>query len=94
MHLDSIAMTIPAPAYGGIRKSIYFECGSTADLIIQNAAAAASSSKGFFAYSTGQAILFSTGNVTPKRATLTSVSSTGWLVETLSTGVTVIGTTV
>lgn len=86
---------LTAPRRAGVRKTIVVDVGTTDAVDIMNAAAALSSAAGFFYGSSGQAVRVSTGNVMAYRSiSLVSVSTSVWAISGLSTGVTVIGTTV
>lgn len=84
----SNVFTLNKPIRKGVEKRIVVDVNTTdaVDVITPSSLAT------FFG-STANALRFSTGAVTPKRAELLSLSSEQWAVTYLSTGVTVIGST-
>lgn len=79
--------TLDAPK-AGYRKSIIVDVNTTDAVDVAHA-----SSASVFFGTTANALRFSTGAVTPKRAVLVGKSTSVWAVEYLSTGVTVVATT-
>lgn len=80
--------TLASPV-AGYRKSIVVDVNTTDAVDLIHA-----SSASVFWGTTANALRFSTGAVTPKRAVLVGRTSTSWAIEHLSTGVTVQATTV
>lgn len=86
--------SLAPPRVKGATKTIVVDVNTTDAVDVVTAAAEGSSAAGFFFGTTGQALRFSTGAVAPKRAMLVGQSTSTWAVTYLSTGVTIIGTTV